>query len=397
MTVLRQGSAAEAGMRTETVELILERAGEWAEQDNTVGLVLLLARHGVVCLHEAWGRTTTESYGQPCTTDSYFCFASNSKPIAATAAMQLVEQGLLSLTRPVRFYIPEFTAPGTDGILVQQLLTHTTGYDIERTPAQVADCLASGIELPPCPPDEHPELHKLLQGIYRTSPAAKPASEMFYANENFTLLGEIIRRVAGVPYPEYLQRNVFDPLGMTDSQVGLTDDVAAGLVWDFSKPFFEGMPSGDDLRDSMRIPNAAGAVFGTAMDYAMFAQMLLTKGRHGEHRILHPASVAQMTRNQIPGVGTDFLGDFTVEAGWGLGINILIQERWPWSDGSLPANGCYTHGGGGGMSFWVDPGLDLIGVYACFCPEINPLTHEQRWDFDLFQNMATAAVQGIVT
>ena len=71
---------------------------------------------------------------------------------------------------------------------------------------------------------------------------------------------------------------------------------------------------------------------------------------------------------------------------------MIETGRWPWTDGSLVANGAFTHGGGGGCSFWVDPSLDLLGVYFSFCSSRDPRTEQMMWDFDLFQNMATAAV-----
>ena len=138
MTVLREGTPEQAGMRSKQIALIRQRGAEWAAQDNTLGLVLLVARHGVICLHEAWGQTNRKPDARPVTTDSYFFFDSNAKVIAAAAAMMLVEEGRLGLTRPVNFYVPELSAPGTDEILVQHLLTHTSGYDGDETVAQIA-------------------------------------------------------------------------------------------------------------------------------------------------------------------------------------------------------------------------------------------------------------------
>jgi CubicO group peptidase (beta-lactamase class C family) len=125
---------------------------------------------------------------------------------------------------------------------------------------------------------------------------------------------------------------------------------------------------------------------------ATFAQMLLNKGRYGDARILHPITVAQMTRNQIPGVHAEVFNRKHVEAGWGYGANMIEIQRWPWFDGSLVPDGAFTHGGGGGTSFWVDPVRELLGVYFSFCNIRDPVTDEYMWDFDLFQNMATAAV-----
>lgn len=140
MTILRDGTPEQAGMRPEQIELIKQRGAEWAEQDNTLGLVLLVARHGVVCLHEGWGRTTLAADAPGVRKDSHFLFSSITKVITATAVMMLVEEGRLGLTRPVQFYIPELRATGADEILVQHLLTHTSGYDGNETPMQLPPC-----------------------------------------------------------------------------------------------------------------------------------------------------------------------------------------------------------------------------------------------------------------
>ena len=161
MTKLTKGTPEQAGMRPEQIELIKQRGGEWVQQDNTLALALLVARHGVVCLHEAWGPLTGAADAPPAQPDSYFPFTSMSKAITATAAMILVEQGLLGLTRPVQFYIPELSGEGAEDILVQHLLTHTSGYDGDEADAWLAQQMAGGMDLPPCPDNQHEVIHAL--------------------------------------------------------------------------------------------------------------------------------------------------------------------------------------------------------------------------------------------
>ena len=151
MVELRDGTPEEAGMDPARIERIQQRGAQWAAQSNTQGLVLLVARNGVICLEEAWGDLTGESDSPPMATDSIFMLASMAKPITAAAAMILVEEGLLGLTRPLNFYIPELRGEGSEEVLVQHLFTHTAGYCDESASAYVTDYLTSGKELPPCP------------------------------------------------------------------------------------------------------------------------------------------------------------------------------------------------------------------------------------------------------
>ena len=392
MTTLREGTPEEAGMDPTQIELIRQRGAQWAQQGNTLGLQLLVARRGVICLHDAYGRTSPQPDANPVTTDSYFYVASNTKMITATAVMMLVEEGLLGLSRPVRFYIPEFLAPGTEEILVQQLLTHTSGYDRETTPLQVAEVLDAGLDLPPCPADQHPALHASLQALLQVGPAKKPGAQMTYANENYELLGEIVRRVSGMSFSDFLVERIIRPLGMDGVRVGLDPAIESDFVFDFSVPLGEGVPSGDALRELFTHPHPAANLFARARDYAAFLQMLLNKGYYGDAQILHPITVAQMTRNQVPGIRAEFFGRSIAEAGWGYGPAIVQTQRWPWTVGTLVKDGAISHGGGGGTTFWVDPATDVVGVYFSYCTKFDPVTLEPAWDFDLFQNMVTAAV-----
>ena len=391
MTKLRTGTAEEAGMRAEQIELIEERATQWVQGERTPTLSLLVARHGVVCLQGAWGPLTIGE-APLAQTDSYWPFASTSKPITAAAVMTLVEEGLLGLTRPVQFYIPELQGAGTDEILVQHLLTHTSGFDDDEDSAWMAAKMANGFDVPPCPDNQDEVVHAQLCARYSLATSKPPGREMVYANTNYDLLGEIIRRVSGLSFPDFLAQRIFDPLGMTSARVGFDRSIEENMVCNFDIQFTPDMPTGDELRALASIRQSSGAVYGTVGDLGIFAQMILNGGSYGDATILRPATVAQMTRNQTPGIGTDFFGSWKPESSWSYGFSVMSTNRWAWYDGTLPPNGVVSHGGLGGIYFWVDPTLDLIGLYFSYCADVDPETGVHHWDADLFQNMVTAAV-----
>ena len=155
--------------------------------------------------------------------DSIYLLASISKPITATAVMQLVERGLLVLSAPVQRYLPEFVAPpvsvgqpGAEAVTCWHLLTHTSGLvDME------SELLNR----------ERPDRERLLE-IACTSPLRfAPGTRFEYNSLSFALLGEVIARLAGRDYPEVLAAELFGPLGMRDSRVraarsGASDAVA---------------------------------------------------------------------------------------------------------------------------------------------------------------------------
>jgi serine-type D-Ala-D-Ala carboxypeptidase len=129
------GTPEEAGMLPDRIESVKQLAAGWVAEGHTPSLVLLAARKGIIFLHEAYGRLWPEENSPPLRTDSVFPIASLTKPVTATAAMILVEDGLLGLNRPVIDYIPEICAEGTEEILVHHLLTHTSGYNNEALTA----------------------------------------------------------------------------------------------------------------------------------------------------------------------------------------------------------------------------------------------------------------------
>ena len=120
--------------------------------------------------------------------------------------------------------------------------------------------------------------------------------------------------------------------------------------------------------------------------------MFLNGGCYGGQRLLNEWTVAEMTRNQIPGIGcVSPMGTWVPEGSWGLGWMVQGDARWPWSHGMLQPRGTFYHQGSGGCSLWVDPTHEVVGVYmsVSFRDFTSP---DPMWEFDTFQNMVTAAI-----
>ncbi len=141
----------------------------------------------------------------------------------------------------------------------------------------------------------------------------------------------------------------------------------------------------------MDAPMAAGGVYSTAHDTAIFAQMFLNSGIYDNARILSRATVAEMTRNQIPGIGTHWRGESHDEALWGYGWNIYSGDDWKYSPGTLMSPEAYRHEGAGGVYLWVDPVHELVGVYFSVVLEMIDDIH-QKDSAELFANAVTAAI-----
>ncbi len=125
---LHYGTPEEAGMLAARIERVKQLAEGWVAEGQTPSLVILAARKGIIFLHEAYGRLTPEGHSPPLLIDSVFPMGPLTKPVTATAAMILVEDGLLGLNRPVVDYIPEICGKGAKSVQVHHLLSHTSGY-----------------------------------------------------------------------------------------------------------------------------------------------------------------------------------------------------------------------------------------------------------------------------
>lgn len=172
---------------------------------NVFNGTVLVARHDTIIFHRNYGwadmiRKT------PITDSTAFQLASVSKPITATAVLQLVEKGKIDLDSPVKYYLPGFPY---ENITVKHLLQHSSGLtDYLKVPSETfpfPDSLMSNANV----------LYWLKE--VKPHPAFKPGARFMYCNTNYALLALIVERVSGKTYSRYLQQYIFGPLEMRET------------------------------------------------------------------------------------------------------------------------------------------------------------------------------------
>jgi serine-type D-Ala-D-Ala carboxypeptidase len=390
-TRLRYGEPEEVGMSGSRIKRLARLAEGWVADGSHQALVVLAARRGVIVLHEAFGKLTPEPDAPPVALDTIFPVASISKPITAATALTLVDDGLLGLNRPVQEYLPEFVGDGKEAVMVHHLLTHTSGFEDEAA-LKFVDELRAASKLPDPTEPDHPlyavfPLWRYVATLFAAPLVRPPGQQMAYSNLAYALLGDIVSRVAAVPFAQAVQDRVFAPLAMSSSSFDLTTEASARMV---RRPV--GI-KGDvfELPNLPRHVEPPGGVRSTAHDMAVFGQMLLNGGGYGDARLLSPASVREMTRNQIPGVSASFESEIFPEAAWGLGVGVHGNKK-SLRDGSLHSPAALSHGGAGGTQWWVDPVYEIVGVYFSVALNYYP-TMMEKWNADLFVNAVTAAVE----
>ncbi|MCZ6889537.1 MAG: serine hydrolase, partial [Gammaproteobacteria bacterium] len=213
MTLLREGTAEDAGFHAQNIEAIGKQIRRWVDAGTPRTLVALIARNGVIALQEAAGPMTSEPDSPDVQLDSVFPASSLAKPITAAAILMLVEDGLIGLNRPVREYIPEIAGVASDDLMLIHLLTHTSGYDEDKVGHMVTPRPKAPKDLPPPDSTLDPRLQRWLAARYPIAPLRPPGTLMEYCNYNYELLGEIVRRVSAMPFDSFVRERIFEPLG----------------------------------------------------------------------------------------------------------------------------------------------------------------------------------------
>lgn len=385
---LRAGTPEEVGMSAQRLHHVVDLAEGWVAQGIHPALVVLAARKGVIVLHEAFGHLTPEEGSPSLELDAIFPLTSLSKPVTATAAMILVEEGLLGPNRPVAEYIPEFIGAGKDKVMVHHLLTHTSGLTDEDVNAH-GDKKKRSVEIPPPEETQHPGIGEYLFLGYDTPLTYSPGTEQRYCTFAFELVGEIVRRISGQSLDDFARERLFEPMGMKDTAYIIPEPVGQRVV----KRPADGPLAWIDGREFQETPRAALGAYSTAMDLAAFGQMFLNRGRYGDARILSPVTVAEMTRNQVPGISARFVDEYFPEAGSGFAWFIRENKKVVDYGEPLQSAKTFAHSGAGGVFIWVDPVYEIVGCY--FSVDLGPITvaeHYRYWRADLFINAVMAAI-----
>ncbi len=346
-------------------------------------------------MHEAFGVLGPGADSPPLRSDSIFPVASITKSMTATALMMLVEDGLVGLNRPLVEYIPEICGERTDQLCVHHLLTHTSGYNedelIERFAKEIEN-----YEPRPIEPTQDANVQLALDIHYEAPLWKPPGEEMNYCQHNYLLLGEIVRRTSGQSVSDFLRERLFAPLGMSDTWLVVPEELAPRIVRfppESALARFAKDGGFDDVnsREAEKAANPAGSAYSTVRDLAIFGQTFLNRGRYGDSRILGPRTVEAMTRNHIPGIGTQFGSEYYKEASWGLGWIVQSNEKWKYFTTPLFPIGAYHHSGYGTSCLAVAPDEELVIANFEVSMEMTP-DYEPINNTELFQSVIMSAI-----
>ncbi|MGH7154932.1 MAG: serine hydrolase domain-containing protein, partial [Acetobacteraceae bacterium] len=350
---------------------------------------------GGVSYQGAFGRRALPN-GPAMTQDTVFRIASMTKAVTAVAAMQLVEQGRLSLDAPAAGVVPGLANPkvlegfGPDGaprlrpargdITLRHLLTHTAGFgydiwnaDLQRYHRQTnLPVLRTG----------------LLAGL--TAPLTFDPGTRWQYGINIDWVGRMVEAVSGEDLEAYFQAHIFAPLGISDTSYLVRPRLRDRLATVHAREPHGLGPLVMDANPPREFFPGGGGLYSTAGDYLTLLRMLLAGGTLNGAAILEPRTVATMQQNHIgsllvepmrsttPGSSNDVELFPGMEKKWGLSF-LINTARTPAgrSPGSLAWAGLYN------TYYWLDPTRRVAGVLMTqILPFADPAVLELLDDFE---------------
>ena len=218
--VLREGTPEDAGMDPARIERLRELLGGWVRNGDTPSVAALVARCGVVVLNEAFGVLRHGDTTPTLRPDSIFPVASCSKPITAGGGDVPGRGRIDRVEPPVHRLHPRvgrarrggWPTPGSPTCCATR-----QGSMISNWGLRFAGAAERSAELPPPAPGQHPTLNTLIRLAAGAPLACRPGAAMLYSSMGYHLLGDIVRRVSGQPFLQFVRSRIFEPLGMHDS------------------------------------------------------------------------------------------------------------------------------------------------------------------------------------
>ncbi len=367
---------------------------DYVDAGKSAGMSTLVSRHGDI-LHRSCRGYANIASRKPIRDDTIFRIYSMTKPITSVALMMLMEKGHFELDDAAKRWIPalgrlEVYRQGKieSDITIRQLLTHTAGFsygfDTENIPVDelYAGVWRDGVQ--------DKTVQQLLQTLLEFPLVAHPGTLWHYSIAT-DICGYLVELISGMPFADYLQRKILDPLGMVDTAFEIDtdrierfatlygysdDDPLVQLETNDRSPFISAL-SGIPVR----LHSGGGGLTSTAIDYWRFAQMMLNRGELDGRRFIRPETVALMTRNQVPEKLLPMSFNGITEGryrGYGFGLGYCINMD-PADTGAAGSAGDFGWGGMADTYCWVDPAEGLVAVLMQqYLPSLH---HAGRKDF----------------
>jgi CubicO group peptidase (beta-lactamase class C family) len=411
---LPSANPADVGLSAERLARLDAAMQDEVDAGRKAGIVTLIARHGRVAHLRAHGFAEIETR-TAMRTDSMFRLYSMTKPITSVALLMLYEEGKFQLGDPLEKYIPAFkdvkVFAGMQGETmrleeprrkptIHDVFRHTAGFSYGNGTSPVDRAYQqSGIGL-----DAVATLEVLVTEKLPKVPLLYHPGEQWVYSVSHDVQAYLVEYFSGMSFDAFCRERIFEPLGMRNTVFGVPQQYVSRYTARYGRTASANSAAGLALLENRDGRLASGAPAGgvgpyarftnlpfgghglssTAMDYALFAQMLLNGGDLNGTRILGEKTVQLMTTNQLP---PNFAGPFFFPPGaTGMGLGVWVL-RDPALNGNLDSEGAFGWAGGGTTWASVDPKENLV---------LLMMAQHTPTDDHLFGRFRTLAYQAIV-
>jgi methyl acetate hydrolase len=348
---------------------------QMSEAKEIPGAVAIAARGNDIIYQGAFGKRDLGK-DAAMSLDSVFWIFSLTKAITAAAAMQLVEQGKLSLDAPIGKLLPELATPqvlegfdakgepklraAKNAITLRHLLTHTAGFCYGLWNGDMATYVEKkGL----------PSIISCKNDALKIPIMSDPGTRWEYG-VNFEFIGKAVEAVSGKRLDAYLRDHLFTPLGMTDTGFKLGQSQRERLVGMHARGADGSLiPIPFEFEQDPEVHLGGGGLYSTAGDYIKFCQMILNKGKGNGNQVLKPETIAMMSQNHTgeinmtklistePSLSNDLDLYPDMAKKWGLGFMINTAKT---PEGR--SSGSLAWAGLANAYYWIDPSRDVTGV-----------------------------------
>lgn len=335
------------------------------EAGRLPGVVTLIYKNGEKVHESALGYAdiTTKT---PAKSDQIFYIQSMTKPIITTAFMMLYEEGHFFLNDPLHKYLPEFKDAmvakdpklGSEGglepvkspITLAQLMSHTAGFSHGLGSTKVDEEVIRGLYY-----TQHKDIGARVEA-YAKLPLYGQPGEQWYYSASPDILARLIEVFSGQTTAEFLQSRLFGPLGMKDTGYNLSEEQAKRMT---------ALHTFDENGKLIKAPRqtatsgntvfaGANALFSTASDYSLFAQMMLNGGEWNDKQFLSSKTVELMSMNQS--------GDLFQDQGKGFGFGFAVVDDLA-DTKALGSVGTFYWSGAYCTYFFIDPKEEMVAIF----------------------------------
>jgi CubicO group peptidase (beta-lactamase class C family) len=365
----------DVGMSSERLQRINDVMKGYIDSHQISGAVTMVSRKGRIAHFEANGLMDIEAK-TPMRRDAIFRMASMSKPVTGVAILMLMEEGKLRLTDPVSRFIPEFknpkvamlknpeaprnpqqapeiyTVPAERELTIRDLMTHTNGLETGGPGTREGNRMS--------PRSTGSTLAAYIPTLGAVPLDFQPGTKWQYsALSGVETLGRIVEIVSGLTFDQFLQKRIFEPLGMKDTAFFPSGDRMPRVVTLYQRK--------DNALERIETPSwlatktlfsGAGGLWSTAEDYMQFAMMLANNGQWNGKRLLGPRTVDLMATNHV---GDLFAASNPRNKGMGFGLTVDVVLDGVAAN-RRESNGSFGWDGAFGTHFWVDRKEQLVGL-----------------------------------